>query len=138
MMRNLAPLLIAIPLLLGGCAPIVFDPGEGAEVVTINTLNHSRHFDVVYQRDTDEGPIRIEQNTWTYFYSLPVNRMELSDWIYMNLEEGTEPANLRAETWMPWWGYFLFIPTLGIVRPDRILYEFDPVEVVFLGDQSTE
>lgn len=129
-------LVLALVPLLGSCASIKFDPGEGAEVVILQTLQHSDRIDLVYQRTPEQGPVVIRQNTWTYFYSIPVNRMELADWIYLNLPEGTEAANLKAETWIPWWGYFLFIPTLGMVRVDRLHYEFDPVRVVFMDESA--
>lgn len=131
-LRRSILLLTSAVLLLGAaaCAPIQVRPGDGAESVFVNTLDHPGLFDLEYVRDPAEGPIVIQANTWTYFYSIPVNRPEIDAWVHAHLPPGTQVANLRGDVWTPWYGYVLMVPTLGMVRVDRIRFEFDPVRLV--------
>lgn len=131
------PLRLAFPaitaallLLTSACSSIPVRPGDGAESVFVNTLDYPELFDVEYIRAPGEGPAVVEGNTWTYFYSLPVNRVEIDAWVHGEFPRGTLVANLRGEVWTPWYGYFLMIPSLGMVRVDRVRFEFDPVRLI--------
>jgi hypothetical protein len=122
-----AALLIACLFPLAGCSRIDFDPGQGAEGVYIRTLERPDDVQLTYLRTREQGPLVLEKDTWTWFWSIPVNRPDLGFWLYRAMPEGAEAANVRAAVWTPWYGYLLMIPTLGIVRVDTVRFQADPV-----------
>ena len=124
-------LLAATLLFAGGCSRIDFDPGQGAETIQLRTIDHVDAVEVTYLRTPEQGPIVFEGNTWTWFWSIPVNRPEVGFWLERELPEGASAANIRATMRTPWWGYVIMIPTLGIARVDRVRFEAQPVVVHF-------
>lgn len=120
-------ILGAIASCSAACAPVVVDPANGAETVTFRTVEQADLVEIEYLRDPARGPITEEFTTWTLAYRLPVNRPELGLWLDATLPPEASAANAKARVWMPWYGGLLFVPTLGLVKLEKVQFEADPV-----------
>lgn len=135
-MRLPAFLLLLAASLSLGCSRTYLDPNAGAETLYLNTMDHPELFTVEYLRSADEGPLLLEKNALDLLWIIPVNRPDLGIWLMDSLPPGATAANVRAETWTPWYGHLIFFPTLGLVDIDRVRFQADPVRIVPVGEPT--
>ncbi len=128
--------LLLFTLLTIGCTPLYVDPTAGGEMVMVKTMDRPDDYDMKYLRSPTDGPMVYESNAWWFLWRLPYNHPDLGLWLEQELPAGASAANIRSSVQMPWYGPFLFFPTLGAIRVERVRYEVDPVRVSWLTGET--